>query len=50
MPEESADDDRRLRHHHWAHEDPMRFGAHLLQLIGAIAVIWVVLHFIIKYW
>jgi hypothetical protein len=25
-------------------------GGHLLQLIGAIAVIWVILHFLAKYW
>jgi hypothetical protein len=26
------------------------FGGHLLQLIGAIAIIYVVLHFLYKYW
>ena len=26
------------------------FGGHLLQLIGAIVVIYVVLHFLLKYW
>jgi hypothetical protein len=26
------------------------FGGHLLQLIGAIAVIYIVLHFLFKYW
>ena len=26
------------------------FGGHLLQLIGAIAVIYVILHFLFKYW
>jgi hypothetical protein len=26
------------------------FGGHLLQLIGAIAVIFVILHFLSKYW
>jgi hypothetical protein len=26
------------------------FGGHLLQLIGAIAIIWVILHFLTKYW
>ena len=26
------------------------FGGHLLQLIGAIAVICVILHFLYKYW
>ena len=26
------------------------FGGHLLQLIGAITVIYVILHFIDKYW
>jgi hypothetical protein len=26
------------------------FGGHLLQLVGAIAVIYVILHFIDKYW
>ena len=26
------------------------FGGHLLQLIGAIAVICVILHFLFKYW
>ena len=26
------------------------FGGHLLQLIGAIAIIYVILHFLFKYW
>jgi hypothetical protein len=26
------------------------FGGHLLQLIGAIAIIYVALHFLYKYW
>jgi hypothetical protein len=26
------------------------FGGHLLQLIGAITVIYVILHFLFKYW
>jgi hypothetical protein len=26
------------------------FGGHLLQLIGAIAVIYVIFHFLYKYW
>jgi hypothetical protein len=32
------------RHH------AVAFGAHALQLLGAILVAYVVLHFIIKYW
>jgi hypothetical protein len=28
----------------------VKFGVHLLQLLGAVLVAYVVLHFIIKYW
>jgi len=32
------------------HGDPVRFGAHLLQIIVVILIAYVVIHFIIKYW
>ena len=28
----------------------VKFGVHILQLLGAVLVAYVVLHFIIKYW
>ena len=49
-PDQDASETKHRQSAHQPHDTPVRFGAHLLQLIGAIAVAYVVLHFILKYW
>ena len=32
------------------HDQAVKFGVHVLQVLGTVLVAYVVLHFIIKYW